>query len=110
MCAKSYHGWHSPVNGTIVKAFKVKGTYYSEAPVEGFDPAGPNDSQGYITEVAARAIIFIEADNKSIGLMCFVAIGMAEVSSCDIFVKKGQHVKKKASNSEPFISVVQHTA
>jgi len=94
LCAKSYHRWHSPVNGTIVKAFNVKGTYYAEAPVAGFDPAGPNDSQGYIAEVAARAVIFIEADNKNIGLMCFVAIGMAEVSSCDIYVKKGQHVKK----------------
>ena len=51
----SYHRWHSPVSGTIVKAYVKDGSYYSEAPAEGFDPAGPNDSQAYITEVATRA-------------------------------------------------------
>lgn len=61
---------------------------------EGFDPYGPNESQGYITEVATRALIFIEADHPEIGLMCFVGVGMAEVSSCDITVKVGERVKK----------------
>lgn len=32
---------------------------------------------------------FIEADNLRIGLMCFVGIGMAEVSTCDITVYEG---------------------
>jgi phosphatidylserine decarboxylase len=94
LSALSFHRWHSPVSGTIVKAYVQNGTYYSEAPSEGFDPAGPNDSQGYITELAARAMIFIEADNPAIGLMCVMPIGMAEVSSCDITVYEGQHVKK----------------
>ena len=39
-------------------------------------------------------MIFIEADNPNIGLMCFLAIGMAEVSSCEITVRKGERVKK----------------
>lgn len=110
LSAKSYHRWHSPVDGTIVKAYVQDGTYYSELPSEGFynpvhpddpsqgkskpDEAAPNDSQGYISEVATRAMIFIEADNPDIGLMCFLPIGMAEVSSCDITVYEGQHVKK----------------
>jgi len=41
-------------------------------------------SQGYLTEVATKAIIFIEADNPYIGLMCLIAVGMQEVSSCEI--------------------------
>lgn len=94
LSALSYHRWHSPVSGKIVKAYTKDGTYYSEALSEGFDPSGPNESQGYITEVAARAMIFIEADNPDIGLMCFMAVGMAEVSTCDITVKVGQHVNK----------------
>ncbi|KAI7255834.1 hypothetical protein KC343_g14741, partial [Hortaea werneckii] len=49
---------------------------------------------GYLSHVATRAIIFIEADNPKIGLMAFVGIGMDEVSTCDITVKEGQHVKK----------------
>jgi phosphatidylserine decarboxylase len=94
LSALSYHRWHSPVSGTVVKAYVREGAYYSEALSEGFDPAGPNDSQGYITELAARALIFIEADNPKIGLMCVMPVGMAEVSSCQITVYEGQHVKK----------------
>jgi phosphatidylserine decarboxylase len=94
LSALSYHRWHSPVSGKIVKAYVQPGTYYSETPAEGFDDAGPNNSQGYITEVATRAMIFIEADNPDIGLMCFMPVGMAEVSTCDITVYEGQHVKK----------------
>lgn len=94
LSAKSYHRWNSPVSGRIVKTKIIDGTYYSETPTEGYDPAAPNDSQGYISEVATRALIFIEADNPKIGLMCFMPIGMAEVSSCDIQVYEGQKVTK----------------
>ncbi len=94
LSALSYHRWHSPVSGRIVKAYVQPGTYYSEALAEGFDPAGPNDSQAYITEVATRAMIFIEADHPDIGLMCFMPVGMAEVSTCQIAVYEGQHVNK----------------
>lgn len=94
LSALSYHRWHSPVSGRVVKTYVRAGTYYSETPAEGYDPAGPNDSQGYITEVATRAMIFIEADNPDIGLMCFMPVGMAEVSTCDIGVYEGQRVRK----------------
>lgn len=89
-----YHRWHSPVSGTVTKACVKDGTYYAEAASHGFDPAGPNDSQAFITEVATRALIFIEADNPGVGLMCFLAVGMAEVSSCQITVYEGQRIRK----------------
>src|ERR1039458_1848541 len=63
LSALNYHRWHSPVSGTIAKAFVKAGTYYSEADIEGEDPAGPNNSQGYLTQVATRALFFIEADD-----------------------------------------------
>ena len=44
--------------------------------------------------MASRALIFIEADNPDIGLMCIMLVGMAEVSSNEITVSEGQHVKK----------------
>ena len=94
LSALSYHRWHSPVSGTVVKTRLIEGTYYSETLSEGSDPAGPNDSQGYIAEVATRALIFIEADDPAIGLMCFMAVGMAEVSTCDVHVYEGQHLTK----------------
>lgn len=100
LSADNYHRWHTPVSGTIRKLELIPGTYYAEAASEGFDPAGPNNSQGYIAHVAARALVFIEADNPAIGLMCVIPIGMAEVSTCVLMrgdgtpLEEGQHVKK----------------
>jgi phosphatidylserine decarboxylase len=94
LSALSYHRWHSPVSGKIVKTKLIDGSYYAEALSVGFDPAGPNESQGYITQVASRALIFIEADNPDIGLMAVLFVGMAEVSSNEITVSVGQHVSK----------------
>ncbi|MFK7786214.1 MAG: phophatidylserine decarboxylase associated domain-containing protein [Crocinitomicaceae bacterium] len=100
LSALSYHRWHSPVRGTIKKAYVVNGTYYLENLSQGFyndghpDPAAPNNSQEFLTAVATRALIFIEPDNKDIGLMCVMPVGMAEVSSCEITVKDGDRVEK----------------
>ncbi len=93
LSAENYHRWHSPASGTIKMIHQVEGTYYAEAAAEGFDPAGPNNSQGYIAHVATRALIFIEAD-EPVGLMCLMPVGMVEVSSCIVTVKEGQRVKK----------------
>lgn len=101
LSAKSYHCWHAPVSGTVKQIEFVNGTYYSENMYEGFagdyddpDPAAPNYSQPYISAVATRGIIYIDADDPRIGLMAIVYIGMAEVSSCEFVVSKEDHVKK----------------
>lgn len=94
LSALSYHRWHSPVSGRIVKTRMIEGTYYSESMYAGTDAAGPDLSQAYIAEIATRGLIFIEADNPDIGLMCVMAIGMAEVSTCEITAFEGQYVKK----------------
>ena len=99
LSALSYHRWHSPVSGTVVKAFRIAGSYFSANYFQGFanapnppDPSAPGNSQAYTASVAARAIIFIKADDARIGLMGFVAVGMAEVSSNEITVREGQRV------------------
>ena len=96
LSATNYHRWHSPVAGTIVRAFLRGGTYYSEADSEGDDAIEPQNSQSYLAHVAARAIILIEADNPLIGLVAFVPVGMSEVSSCMIgpHITPGYHVGK----------------
>lgn len=103
LSALSYHRWHSPVSGTIRRAFVQDGTYFSEPLFENvadptnhgeIDTKGITVGQGYLSAMATRGVIFIEADNPAIGLMAFIAIGMDEVSSVDITVKEGQHVKK----------------
>jgi phosphatidylserine decarboxylase len=96
LSATNYHRWHSPVAGTIVRAFVQEGTYYSEADSEGADAVEPQNSQGYLAHVAARAVVLVQADSPAIGLMAFVAVGMLEVSSCviDPNIKPGCHVAK----------------
>ena len=96
LSATNYHRWHSPVAGTIVRAFVQDGTYYSEADSEGADAVEPMNSQSYLAHVATRAVILIKADDPVIGLMAFVPVGMSEVSSCMIGSKvtPGYHVRK----------------
>jgi len=102
LSALSYHRWHAPVSGKVVKAFVQDGTYFSEPLFEGLgdinatdiDAGGISVGQGYLTALATRAVIFIEADNPAIGLMAFIGVGMDEVSTCEITVKEGDHIKK----------------
>jgi len=96
LSATKYHRWHSPVTGTIKKAYIKQGTYYSGTESQGMDPGSPNFSQGYIAHVATRAIIYIEADDPQIGLIVVMPIGMAEVSSCVILdkIKPGHRIRK----------------
>jgi phosphatidylserine decarboxylase len=97
LSATSYHRWHAPLSGTIIKTTLVPGTYFSESQIYDFphpDPDAPDASQGYIAAMATRALVFIKADNPKIGLVSFVAVGMADVSTCDVRVYEGKHVKK----------------
>jgi phosphatidylserine decarboxylase len=90
---RDYHHWHSPVKGIVVKTVKVQGTYYSTYSSEEYDPAPNEQSVGLLPHVATRALIYIKPDNDKIGnLVCFIGIGMFEVSSCDIVVQVGQPV------------------
>ncbi len=96
LSATNYHRWHSPVAGTVVRAYNVDGTYYSEADSEEAAAVEPQNSQGYMAHVATRAVIVIRADNGAIGLVAFVPVGMSDVSSCIINpeVTPGYHLDK----------------
>ena len=87
----------------MVRAFVRDGTYFSEPLWEGpaggsgdgeIDTRGITVAQGYLTALAARAVIVFEADNPALGLVAFVGVGMDEVSTCDITVREGQRVAK----------------
>ncbi|PRF28883.1 phosphatidylserine decarboxylase [Burkholderia multivorans] len=94
LAAYNYHRWHAPIRGTVTHAYRIDGTYYSIADVEGEDPSGLNDSQGYMTAVATRAIVAIASDDPGLGTVAAVFVGMGDVSSCVIEVVPGQHVEK----------------
>jgi phosphatidylserine decarboxylase len=92
----NYHRWHSPINGTIEKAYIKKGLYFTQVNALGEDPTDQDHSEAYLTNVETRAIIYIKADNKKIGTICIMPVGMVEVSSCNINknIKPGHKVKK----------------
>ena len=91
---RDYHHWHSPVKGTVEKIVKVQGTYYSVYDSDDFDPAANEQSVGFLPHVATRVLIWIKPDNPKIGKsVCFVGIGMFEVSTCDVVVKVNSKVK-----------------
>ncbi|EDR16170.1 uncharacterized protein LACBIDRAFT_192443 [Laccaria bicolor S238N-H82] len=99
---QDFHRWHAPVDGKIVDGYVLDGSYYAVIPDAGADIGDPDlvpgdprggliRSQPFLTLSATRAVIFIEADNPLIGLICFVGLGMCEVSTCEI----SQKVKNK---------------
>jgi len=106
LSALSYHRWHAPVSGVVQDVFYIPGSYYAGSYWEGFaninpitgqpdpDPAGPDHSQGYICHVATRAVMLIKAADPRIGYMAIIQVGMAEVSTCEWTVAKGDTIKK----------------
>lgn len=64
LSALSYHRWHTPISGTIKKAFVQDGTYFSEklssAIINTNDAAesksGLTNSQSYIAHLATRFV------------------------------------------------------
>ncbi|CAE6418458.1 unnamed protein product [Rhizoctonia solani] len=95
-----YHRWASPVTGIIDRVEIIPGTYFAQSPVMGFDnpggpdPAAPIWSQAYISAIASRALVWIKANNPDIGVLGFLAVGMSEVSTCEVTVKAGDNVSK----------------
>lgn len=82
----AYHRWHAPVSGYVIFAKTIQGAYFSERSTNGLfsEPIlPPHYDQVYLCHVATRTIVFIQAD-QPVGLLCFVAIGIADVSTCEI--------------------------
>lgn len=97
-----YHGWNSPVSGHVVHAKVIGGAYFSERSTNGLfsEPVRPPlYNQVYLSHVATRAVIFIRADDP-VGLMCFVGIGIADVSTCEIASKFSQGWPQPVSKGE----------
>ncbi|KAG0700328.1 phosphatidylserine decarboxylase [Suillus ampliporus] len=99
-----YHRWHSPIKGTIEKIVMVEGTYYAALPDDGAEEGDPDLEQGdphgalirsmpFLTVSAARALIYIKSHDNTIGTVCFIAVGMVEVSTCQLTVKENDPVE-----------------
>jgi phosphatidylserine decarboxylase len=97
-----YHQWTMPISGTVKKIVTIPGTYFalSHALV---DPAEPDEFASlveglpYLTIVSARKIAIIEADNPKLGTVCFIPVGLQEISSVKFFhnlEKEEKHLNK----------------
>lgn len=105
LSALSFHRWRSPVTGRVLASYNINGAYYLQSYHNGFDdsgkngtnatdPVAPNDSQKYLACVAARSVIVIESDEKALGNVTFIAVGMGECGSCENTVKVGDRISK----------------
>jgi phosphatidylserine decarboxylase len=93
LSGSNYHRWHAPVDGTVEEAYVVNGLQFSDAESAGPDP-GADLAEGYYACVNTRGLLFIRADNKAIGTVCVIPIGITEISSVEITVKPGDKLKK----------------
>ena len=73
------------------EAVVVDGLMFSNAESAGPDPKGIL-SQGYQTSVNTRGLIFIESDDPVVGLVCCIPVGITEISSITIGVRRGDRV------------------
>ncbi|OAA73405.1 phosphatidylserine decarboxylase family protein [Cordyceps fumosorosea ARSEF 2679] len=96
----AYHRWASPVSGKVISTTILAGAYFSERSTNGLgdEPVTPPlYNLVFLSHVATRALVFIQADDP-IGIVCFMAIGIADVSSCEINPKfttgKPEQVRK----------------
>ena len=106
-----YHRWHSPVTGTIERIVPIEGTYFAQSPAVlngdyyGSSPPAPGPdlctnpflrSLSFVTSLTTRTLVFIRSDYANIGLMCFIAIGMTEISTCVLNenIKEGNRINR----------------
>lgn len=90
----NFHRWNAPISGKIIEARIIEGLMFSELHAEGFDKDAGILSQGYESSVNTRGLVIIESDDKTVGKVCVIPIGITEISSITIEVKVGQRVKK----------------
>jgi|GEM_PF-2453358 len=85
----NYHRWHSPVTGRVKKIKTIPGLFFA-APTPTDDYAA---SFPFLSHINTRTVVFIEAQDKRIGEIAMVFVGLTEVSSCQATVKEGDTVR-----------------
>ena len=92
LSGSDYHRWHAPVSGTVIESRRINGMTFSELLSEGLDLSAGTKSQGYEAMVNTRGLVII--DSPSLGKVAVIPIGITEISSVNISVKKGETVTK----------------
>lgn len=102
LSAENYHRYHSPVEGKLVFAAVVPGTYffvnnYKDTNNVFCGQDQVMESQKFLSNIQTRGVYIFKT--KEIGYIAFIAVGMTEVSSCIVYknligktIKKGQEI------------------
>jgi phosphatidylserine decarboxylase len=90
----NYHRFWSPIAGTVTKVTTVEGLMFSAVDSISDDDTAGTYSQGYMSCVNTRTLIFVQSDDSRIGTVCVVAVGISEVSSISTSVTVGERVDK----------------
>jgi phosphatidylserine decarboxylase len=94
----SYHRFHTPVAGRIEECYALQGLVYLDVDIKEngqFD--APDSSKGGYEFNQARGIITIDTTNSpygDVGIVAVIPIGMAQVSSVNMYATVGQDVQK----------------
>ena len=80
----NYHHWHAPVAGTVIKTKVVDGLQFEEVHAVATETSTGVNSLSYEASVNTRGLVFIQADDSTIGLVCVMPIGITEISSVTI--------------------------
>ncbi|KXH35436.1 hypothetical protein CSIM01_10195 [Colletotrichum simmondsii] len=93
----NYHRQHAPVSGRVLEAKNIQGMAHLEADTVGdgqvrmMGGADASENPGY-QFLQTRGLVVIE--NSVLGKVAFLPIGMAMVSSVDLFVAEGDVLRK----------------
>ncbi|KAI3554555.1 hypothetical protein CABS02_05372 [Colletotrichum abscissum] len=93
----NYHRQHAPVSGRVLEAKNIQGMAHLEADTVGdgqvrmMGGVDASENPGY-QFLQTRGLVVIE--NPVLGKVAFLPIGMAMVSSVDLFVAEGDVVRK----------------
>ena len=86
----NYHRWHAPVTGEVTAIKRVEGLFFAQpAPDQDYAKSFP-----FLSHINTRAIIYIQADDPSIGQIALIFVGLTEVSSCQPTITVGSRVER----------------
>ncbi|NRB25573.1 phosphatidylserine decarboxylase family protein [Shewanella sp.] len=88
LSGNDYHRFHSPIDGTVEKVEVVQGLTFSQRSSEK-EPGAGTESLGYEAAVNTRGLLYIRSNDKTLGTVCIIPIGITEISS----VRFGDHIK-----------------
>lgn len=91
-----YHRFHTPVSGNVLYLNAVPGNVYLAVNISEGQFDAPDSSDDGYEFTQARGVMVIDTGDQQVGKVMVAPIGMAQVSSVNMYSEKlqGTHVKK----------------